>query len=499
MRADEPAAPADNPGALGSDWKEAVSTQFFISTLVLFSVTSLAMIAKPWLGEGYAALIFVIGIMLIGAIAGFARALATAVVGAAAFNFFVAEPVWQFQFRSGADLLPPLVFLLCAVVSGTLSGRLRDESVRAALANARLHSLLAASRDLQQVRTDDEVRQVLLALLCDLDSLKVRLDWLGPDGLQPVRPQGSGDARGLNGPPPAHVALRSEALSDGKAALGALVYQPGRTGVEDIAFIAALARLGCLALERLRFDAEAAQRQVLTRSEELKSALLSSVSHDFRTPLTTISTAAASLLTFGATIDAQTRDELLAHIVEECSRLNHLTENLLQMSRLQAGTPNLSQSMLTAQDMIRRCIARLRAQADRHRFVVAVPDEDVLVRADPALFELALINILQNAAKFSEPGSTITARCEVAENDCLIAVTDEGSGIPPEAQQRVFERFYRAQGGAGAPTGSGLGLAIAKGFVEASGGAIALASPIRDGRGTTVTIRLPRAVEDILA
>jgi two-component system sensor histidine kinase KdpD len=506
MRADKSSVPARRRGARRDDWLSTLSTQFILSTLVLFSVTSLAMIAKPWLGEGYAALIFVVGIMLIGTIAGFARALATAVVGAAAFNFFVADPVWQFRFRSGTDLLPPLVFLLCAVVSGTLSGRLRDESIRAALANARLHSLLAVSRDLQQAREPADVWHVLLAQLRDLDTLKVRLYALGSGGLQPFGGQDPGEAWDITGHAPgghtagpsAAMALRSEGLSDGKTTLGALVYQPGRTTVEDIAFIAAMAQLGSLALNRLRFDAEAAHSRVLARSEELKTALLSSVSHDFRTPLTTISTAASSLLTFGATIDGQTRDELLTHIVEECSRLNHLTENLLQLSRLQAGAHSLRQNMLSAQDMIRRCVARLRAQAEHHRFVIAVPDDEVMVMVDPALFELALINILQNAVKFSAPGSTITARCDVADNACLIAVTDEGSGIAPEAQEKVFERFYRAHGGASAPGGSGLGLAIAKGFVEASGGAIALASPIRDGRGTIVTIRLPRAVEDQL-
>ena len=481
------------------------TSQFAISAAVLFVATGAAVLARPWLGEGYASLLFVVGTMIIGAVSGLTRAVITALVAAAAFNFFVVAPFDQFNFESPVHIAPPLVFVLCAVVSGVLSGRLRDQTHQSWLANARLESLLSASRDLQPVGGVGDLRDVLQRYLPTQDDLTIRLYWLTNGTLQPadagprdpawddaVKAIGSNTAAGRS------PRVRNEAIDDGMTVVGALVYAARKLSAEDTAYVAALARLASLALTRRRLDAEVAETRVLARSEELKSALLSSVSHDLRTPLTTIATAASSMLTFSEEIDAETRHDLLVNIVDECDRLSQLTDNLLQMGRLQAGTANLSGTVLGAQDMLRRCIARLRSQESTHDFVIEAPREDVLVMADTALFELALINILQNAAKYSAPGTTIRAMCAVDEADCIIAITDEGIGVPVAEQVRVFERFYRVGGPTHGPKGSGLGLAIAKGFVEATGGSIALASPVINGRGTTITIRLPRAQEEPL-
>jgi len=460
------------------------ASQFAISTGVLFIATSAAILAKPWLGEGYASLLFVVGIMVIGAVSGLARAVITALVGAAAFNFFVVDQFGEFEFRSWAHLAPPLVFVVCAVISGVLSGRLRDQTHQSWLANARLESLLHVSRDLQPVTTPGELRRVLQDHVQGLNEMAVTLCWMTDGALLPV------------GSTAIDPAMRQEAITDGRSMLGALVYNGSRMPVEDIAFVAALARLASLAFTRQRLDGEVAETRALAKSEDLKTALLSSVSHDLRTPLTTIATAASSMLTFGDQIDAETKHDLLANIVEECGRLNHLTDNLLQMSRLQAGSPHLARQVLVAQDMIRRCVARMRKQDSAHEFVIKAPRADVLVMADAALFELALINVLQNAAKYSADGTTVSVACKVEDGDCTIAITDQGIGVPASEQARVFERFYRVAGSTTGPKGSGLGLAIAKGFVEASGGGIALTSPAADGRGTTITIRLPRAQEE---
>ena len=482
------------------------ASQFAISTCVLFIATSAAILAKPWLGEGYASLLFVVGIMVIGAVSGLVRAVITAIVGAAAFNFYVVDRYMQFEFTSWAHFAPPLVFLFCAILSGVLSGRLRDQTHQSWLANTRLESLLNISRDMQPANTAVELRSVLQQYLPHQDELAIRLCWQIDGVLRPVGPAQTDVAwlaalSQIDQPATAHQGptLRKETITDGIGEVGAFVYETGRLPYEDIAFVAALARLASQAFTRRRLNAEIAETRALAKSEELKTALLSSVSHDLRTPLTTIATAASSMLTFEDRIDAETRHDLLTNIVEECGRLNHLTDNLLQMGRLQAGSSPLSGSVLVAQDMIRRCVARMRSQGDTREFVIDVPPDDVVVLVDTALFELALINVLQNAVKYSADGTTVTARCTVQDGACVIAVTDQGIGVPADEQARVFERFYRvgASGMQGSgPKGSGLGLAIAKGFVEASGGSIVLTSPTDKGRGTTITIRRPRAQEE---
>lgn len=227
------------------------------------------------------------------------------------------------------------------------------------------------------------------------------------------------------------------------------------------------------------------------RTEELKSALLSSVSHDLRTPLTAISASASSLITFGNDIDRGTSDSLLKGIVNECERLNRFTANLLELSRLQAGEEAISAQVLSVNDVVRVVVERLRPRFKGRKVQFRPTSPDILVMADAALFELALANIVQNALIYSGPDEPVLIECKRIGLSCVLTVTDAGCGIPASEQQRVFERFYRVRRGEGSPQGSGLGLAIARGFVEAFGGEIALESPVVEGKGTRMQINLP--------
>ena len=277
------------------------------------------------------------------------------------------------------------------------------------------------------------------------------------------------------------------------AVVGALVRMDKRTGAPDQNFMVALARVVALALERVQLSRQLAEAHALARAEELKTVLLSSVSHDLRSPLTAINTSAASLLQFGKSFDDATSRELLTGIVEESDRLNHLTSNLLQMTRLQSGDGNLRSTVLPASEMMRSIVARKRRLAQERKILFSAPSGEVPIEADVALFDLAITNVLQNAVRYSPPETTIRVKCDVDGTDCVISVSDEGIGIPLEDQQRVFERFYRVDRSERIPRGSGLGLAIAKGFVEASKGSITITSPIKNNRGTEITIRLPIA------
>jgi two-component system, OmpR family, sensor histidine kinase KdpD len=260
-----------------------------------------------------------------------------------------------------------------------------------------------------------------------------------------------------------------------------------------------LARMVGLALERAQLASQVAEVQALARTEELKTALLSSVSHDLRTPLTAIRTSASSLLTFKNQFDPETSQQLLSGIVDECDRLNHLTANLLEMTRLQGGTGNIRRSVLPVAEITRNAVSRQRRFAGSRGFSFKAPRRELFIEADTALFELALANVLQNAIQYSASNGSISVTCEEEGAECMISVTDNGMGIPAEEHSRVFQRFYRVERSGNSPKGTGLGLAIAKGFVEASNGTIAIQSPVSDGRGTSVTIRLPLAANREIA
>ena len=492
---DEPmTAPETAAGAsLWLNMRERV----IVPGMLLAVFSEVGVMTKPVLGEGYASLIFVLGITLIGARAGLATAVISALLGAVIFNLAVADPVWQFNFTRHTDFTPPAIFIASAVISGLMSGRLRDETRRARQSNRLLASLLATSRSLQGAETIAAVDSVLRTSLRRELGIRTALFTMREGRVEPVggavdpawqrmAQEASTSRADLIGEGP----LAAIALTGVNGVVGALVVDARRDGAM---VLPALARIAALALERADLSAEVAEARAESRAEELKTALLSSISHDLRTPLTAISTAAASLRQFGKELDDETSGELLDGIVAECERLNRLTANLLEMSRLQAGDVALHLAVMPAGELIAKVVGEVRARGVRQTIAFAAPDGDFDIAVDRALFELALVNLLENAVKFSPSESTIAVRCRLVEGRCAIEVTDEGPGIAPAEQGRVFERFYRSPGGARGASGSGLGLAIARGFVEASGGSIAIASPVAKGRGTTLTINLPLA------
>jgi two-component system, OmpR family, sensor histidine kinase KdpD len=260
------------------------------------------------------------------------------------------------------------------------------------------------------------------------------------------------------------------------------------------AFLAALANLGALAIERSGLSDRIATQTANARTEELKSALLSSVSHDLRTPLATISASASSLRAFGDRLEGSIADAMLSGIVEECDRLDRYTGNLLELTRIEAGPSQAGWQLLSVPDMLSAVIRRVRPRLEDRRIERQDAAGDLLVRADAALFELALTNLVENAVLYSPDRSLIRISSRREGEWCRIEVADEGIGVAPDELDHVFERFYRGRNGRAHRSGSGLGLAIAKGFVEALGGTIEAVVPGIGAQGTTIRIRLPLGI-----
>lgn len=233
------------------------------------------------------------------------------------------------------------------------------------------------------------------------------------------------------------------------------------------------------------------ESRVLSETDKLRTALLSSLSHDLHTPLSSIIGAVTSLRTQGAWIGEVARDELLAAIDEEADRLNHFVGNLLDMTRLEAGALRLKRDWVDLGELIAAAVGRARSRLGSRKVETHVPAGLPLVRADFTLLQQVLFNILDNAAKYSPETSTVRIQARRDGMDVEIEVIDQGIGILPADLERVFDKFYRVTAGDRQKAGTGLGLSICRGIVEAHGGTIAARSPVAMGMGTAVAIRLP--------
>ena len=242
------------------------------------------------------------------------------------------------------------------------------------------------------------------------------------------------------------------------------------------------------AAERERLRERALDAELFRRTSELRRALLDAVSHDLRTPLSAIIGSAGSMLQSEVEWSADERRDFLETIVQEAGRLNRIVGNLLDLSRIQAG------SLVPARDwhdpalLLRESLHRLGAAIRDHVLEIDVPDDLTPVFLDPVEVDQVVANLVENAAKYAPPGTTVRVAARVEDGELRVSVEDEGPGLPDDAIPSLFEPFYRGPA-ARAGAGSGVGLAVARGLVEAHGGAIEAAN--RNGRGARFSFRIP--------
>ena len=246
-----------------------------------------------------------------------------------------------------------------------------------------------------------------------------------------------------------------------------------------------------IAAEQARLHAGMEEARLVAERERLRAALLSSVSHDLRTPLVSIIGAATSLLDAPEAIGAEGRQALAETIRDEGERLNRYVQNLLDMTRVSGGSLPLSREWIDAREMVGHALRQLRRELKDHRVIVDVPADLPPVSGDALLLEQALVNVLDNAAKYAPGGTGIVVSARVEGPLLRLAVTDQGPGIPEADRERVFDMFYRVNAGDGHSTGTGLGLAISRGIVQAHGGAVRVLPASADGGGARVEIDLP--------
>jgi two-component system sensor histidine kinase KdpD len=263
-------------------------------------------------------------------------------------------------------------------------------------------------------------------------------------------------------------------LGDGTVGLISLVRYPEAPSftAADDRLLSAVGNQLAVAIERTRLREEAAEAEILRRTDELKTALLNTVSHDLRTPLSSIIASAGSLLQQDVRWTEDERRDFARAIEEEAERLNRLVGNLLDLSRIQAGSLMPQRSWYDLSALVDDVLGRLRSVTSRHQVVVSVEEELPPVFLDYILIDEVFANLIENAVKYTPPGSEIAVRAIRTNGAVRVEVEDRGPGFPPEALPRLFEPFYRVQREGQTARGTGLGLAVAKGLVEAHGGQI---------------------------
>jgi two-component system, OmpR family, sensor histidine kinase KdpD len=259
--------------------------------------------------------------------------------------------------------------------------------------------------------------------------------------------------------------------------------------------LSALANQAAMALERVQLTLQTAQTVAKEDNQKLRTALLSSLSHDLRTPLTAIRGAAETLASAGNALDEATRADLLASITQDIGRMTKFLTNIMEMARVDTGETTAKHERLHLADIIEAAISRVSGAMYAG---VHIADSAAYVLADPTLLEQVLVNVLDNAVKYSPEGGRISVTAQRDGPKVILNVADEGIGIPPDELSAVFDSFFRATLGDRVAPGTGLGLAIAKAFTEAMGGSIRAQSPRldlpADGLpGTSITIELQAA------
>ncbi|HEY0626932.1 MAG TPA: ATP-binding protein [Allosphingosinicella sp.] len=439
------------------------------------------------------AIVFLFGVTLVGALEGIKGGLAGAIAASLVYNFFLSDPVYRFSLSSADELVPLLAFNINAIASALVAGRLRDRALAAERASQRIQLLMNVSERLQRAVSLPDVQAAVeetgASVLRNMELYAVR------DG-EPVSVGGREHHRAaavdLLGHPAEswkYGAVEAFLLRDGERTSGVLVLEPEEeaSDTRDHDALVSLINLAfqrCLALEEL------AKAELVKKSEEFKTALLSSVSHDLRTPLSAIAAAASSLRSYGSNLAEDVRDDFIQVIEEQCARLDRYTSNLLSLGSIQAGLHGQPLTTCDALEALGSAIGearKLQPDADLRK---AYTLQQAPVRADPVMLEQVFYNVIENALKYSPPHSPIIVAASADDGMISVRIMDEGCGVPEEDRDRVFERFYRGRANQ-KYEGSGLGLSIARGFTDAFGGSIELTSTDPLIGGTTVTIKLP--------
>jgi len=431
------------------------------------------------------------------------------------YNFFFIEPIYTFTIAEPYELLALVIFLVVAVFTSALAGRVRAQAEVSATRMRAMRRLYEFTRRLSGLATLDAVaegaaseihaslgRSVVIMLARD-DDLDLTASWPPEDTLDAApmtaarwayshaEPAGA-DTATLPIIPWFFVPLR---IGDKTLGVIGIAKPPGMLPLdsEARALLDTLSEQTAAALERASLAREMVSARTATETERVRNTLLASISHDFRTPLSSILGSATSLINYGDKLDDGAKKDLLSQIKTEAESLDEMVRNLLAITRIDAGALELRRDWIDLREIVDRVISAARRRGAVQAFEIALPPDLPMVRADATLVEQAVGNVIGNAIVHTPGETKVLVDAQINPADVTLRISDDGPGIPAQTLSHVFDKFIKgdatqADGG----EGTGLGLAIAKGIMEAHGGSIAAESPPADGHGTRIVLIFPR-------
>lgn len=505
----------------GFNWRSR-STRLWAATLGLpvFAVAIATLVGSSltaFIPLQNVSLLYLLAVFVCGVFNGRIAAIVAAILAFFADNFFFIDPVHTFTVAQPHEVFGLVVFLGAAILGGELAGRMREQAERALRQERATQALNDFSRKLSGSARLDTVLEATTAhlyattglgaalLIPEDNELDVGSIWppdlsLDETDLTAARwafdkREPAGQGTGTLPQVPWHF----QPVLQGKVAIGVLgLLRPDAKGSllpHEEQLVRGVLEQTAVAIDRARLVKENARTAALEESEKLNAALFSSLSHDLKTPLATISGAASSLRELGQNMDLATRKDLLVSIEEESSRLGRFVSNLFDMTRLEAGTLKPRRDRIDVAEAVDLAVDRARKLYPEQNFEVSLADGLPPARADRDLLGQVLFNLVDNACKYGGGTAPIAVFARGEGNEVVIAVTDQGKGIPEKELERIFEKFYRRTKTDGRAAGTGLGLSIARGFVVAMGGTLKAESPAVRKRGTRFIVRLPADLE----
>ncbi|MHB8110148.1 MAG: DUF4118 domain-containing protein [Syntrophorhabdaceae bacterium] len=488
--------------------------------VAVFIVTLFGKIFSSHLDLTNIVLFYLLPVLLSSVRWGRGPAFLSSFLGVLCFNFFFVPPVFTFQVANVQHIFVLFVYLLVSLVTSTVATKLSREISKATEREEKTRTLyefsreIAATTDLNQVlkKFADKVAEAVngVAIFITPDRDTDDMDQIASTGhdaaldekelaiarwvLEHGRPAG----RGLEMFEGERSLFFFPVKGEDKT-LAVLAIRPA-TGDATLApeqkqLIETLSNFAAVVIVRLELAKEAEHAKWLEESEKLHRTLLNSISHDFRTPLASITGAATSLLADQDIYSRETTETLLRTIEEEARRMNRFVENLLDMVRLESGSLRLNMKWCDIQDIIGVVLRETRTILSGHPVHVDIPPNVPALMADFILIEQVLINLLENAAKYSPPDTPILISVEQREEEILVTVADSGPSIPGSHKEQIFTKFYR-QDSSHHVSGTGLGLSICKGIIEAHGGHIGIESSAEYGNKFSFSLPVPRELPD---